>query len=338
MVPEVSPSRSPPRAAGGVLEDNPPPLPPPMQQQQQRAGGEVADEEASPPQPPQSASVVVSSSASASAAAAKYVPPRGAERAANPAGSDGRLWYSWNGSRAKDRRRAQHQQPPPRQYEQYQQPPPPPRQQPQPVSQPWAPPEPKPKPRPPLPSPSPEMPPPQRDAPPPVPMPGSAARSAERDRRGVTEIMSRKRRTASLQRAALVARAVAAGLCLAALAVLAADSRKGWALDSYSNYTQLRYSEAVNVIGFVYSVFQFFALAAFLSRKRPLIPRPKGDYFDFTMDQSTLRTSYMMDNRRFGYVLICLFHSEIVKCGGTTIESCFRERDKFTFFCQMIMF
>jgi hypothetical protein len=38
----------------------------------------------------------------------------------------------------------------------------------------------------------------------------------------------------------MVARVAAAGLCLAALAVLAADTRKGWARDSYSNYTQLR--------------------------------------------------------------------------------------------------
>lgn len=39
------------------------------------------------------------------------------------------------------------------------------------------------------------------------------------------------------------------------------------------------------MIGFLYSVFQFFALALHLTRKKHLIPRPKGDYFDFTMDQ-----------------------------------------------------
>jgi hypothetical protein len=41
----------------------------------------------------------------------------------------------------------------------------------------------------------------------------------------------------------------------------------------------------VNVIGFLYSLFQFFAIAAHLTRKKHLIPRPKGDYFDFAMDQ-----------------------------------------------------
>ncbi|KAG2622211.1 hypothetical protein PVAP13_3NG276482 [Panicum virgatum] len=44
------------------------------------------------------------------------------------------------------------------------------------------------------------------------------------------------------------------GFCLAALAVLAADTGKGWARNSYSNYTQFRCSEVLNVISFVYSV------------------------------------------------------------------------------------
>jgi hypothetical protein len=57
----------------------------------------------------------------------------------------------------------------------------------------------------------------------------------------VTDIMSRKRRAAALQRALLAARGAAAGLCLAALAVLAADTRKGWALDSYNRYSQFQY-------------------------------------------------------------------------------------------------
>lgn len=111
------------------------------------------------------------------------------------------------------------------------------------------------------------------------------ARAVEHDHRVVPDILLRKRRTAVLQRTALVARVAAALLCLAALAVLAADSRKGFALDSYSNYSQLRYSEAVNVIGFVYSVLQFFVLADLLRRNKHLNPRRKGDYFDFFMDQ-----------------------------------------------------
>jgi len=58
----------------------------------------------------------------------------------------------------------------------------------------------------------------------------------------VPNILSRKRRIAAMQRTALVARGAAAGLCLAALAVLAADTGKGWARDSYSNYSQFRYA------------------------------------------------------------------------------------------------
>jgi hypothetical protein len=101
----------------------------------------------------------------------------------------------------------------------------------------------------------------------------------------VPNILSRKRRVAAMQRAALVARGAAAGLCLAALAVLAADSGKGWARDSYSNYSQFRYSEAVNVIGFVYSVFQFAVLVGLMRKNKHLVPHPKRDLFDFTMDQ-----------------------------------------------------
>jgi len=88
----------------------------------------------------------------------------------------------------------------------------------------------------------------------------------------------------------------------------ATDTRKGWARDSYSNYTQFRYSEAVNVIGFIYSVFQFVALVELMRRNKHLIPHPKRDLFDFTMDQvltyllisssssATARVSDLIDN------------------------------------------
>ncbi|KAI4979651.1 hypothetical protein ZWY2020_016404 [Hordeum vulgare] len=268
--PSPSPPPPPPRAAGGDPEDPPLPPPPPMQQQQQQpreGGGVRSEDEEDPPSPPlpQSTTVPISN-------AAQYI-PRVADHTTSAA-ADGRSWYSWNG-RTKDRRR---QTPPPPQR-QYPQPQPQPYPQARPQPQQWVPPEAK------LPH-VPDTPPlhPARAAPSTVPAPGPT-RSVERDRRAVPDIMYRKRRTATLLRTALFARLLAAALCLTALAVLAADTRKGWALDSYSNYTQLRYSEAVNVIGFVYSVFQFFALALHLTRKRHLIPRPKGDYFDFTMDQ-----------------------------------------------------
>uniref|UniRef100_A0ACD5Z827 Uncharacterized protein n=1 Tax=Avena sativa TaxID=4498 RepID=A0ACD5Z827_AVESA len=265
---EVQPS--PQRAAGGDPEDPPLALPPPPPTQQRAGGADWSEEEPPSPPPPSSSTTVAISNA------AKYIPPRAADRTSEVA-ADGRSWYSWNGTRTKDRRRPA---PPPRQ-----QPPPPPLYpQTRPQPQQWVPPEPKLRPQLPHVQASPPPQPPPRGAPPPVPA-SATARSAERDRRVVPDIIYRQRRTAALQRTAMVARVAAAGLCLAALAVLAADTRKGWALDSYNNYTQLRYSEAVNVIGFLYSVFQFFAIAAHLTRKKHLIPRPKGDYFDFAMDQ-----------------------------------------------------
>lgn len=263
--PSPSPHRSPPRH---------PEPDPPLSPMLQHAADDWSERPPSPhySPPPHSAAIVVATQTHA--AAAKYVPPRAVNRTADP--PDGRSWYSWTGGRtaAPPPRRSQPQpqpqpQPPPLQP----QPPTPPRSQPPPPTPPRSQPQP--------------PPPPQPQPPPPQPQPRAAAptRQVDRGHLVVPDILSRKRRAASLQRTALVARGAAAVLCLAALAVLAADSRKGWALDSYNRYSQLRYSEAVNVIGFVYSVFQFFALAELMRRKKHLIPRPKGDYFDFFMDQ-----------------------------------------------------
>jgi hypothetical protein len=41
----------------------------------------------------------------------------------------------------------------------------------------------------------------------------------------------------------------------------------------------------VNVIGFVYSLLQFFMLAELMRKKKHLIPHPIRDRFDFIMDQ-----------------------------------------------------
>ncbi|KAG0531599.1 hypothetical protein BDA96_04G036300 [Sorghum bicolor] len=244
------------------------------------------------------------------AAAAKYVPRRSTSHTADPnpgrgGGGGSAGWYSWNGGRTRTAAPPRHARADP--------PPAPPRRQ-QPVEAP--PPPPRPRLRPPG-SASSGSPFPSR--------PGSGSGSSFRYRPGscsgsgskglfrsadqvVPNILSRKRRAAAMQRTALLARGAAAGLCLAALAVLAADTRKGWARDSYSNYTQFRYSEAVNVIGFIYSVFQFVALVELMRRNKHLIPHPKRDLFDFTMDQvltyllisssssATARVSDLIDN------------------------------------------
>jgi hypothetical protein len=62
----------------------------------------------------------------------------------------------------------------------------------------------------------------------------------------------------------------------------------GWRLRSRVSHPFCcvrRYSEAVNVVGFLYSVFQFVALAELMRRNTHLIPHPKRGLFDFTMDQ-----------------------------------------------------
>uniref|UniRef100_A0A0E0JV80 CASP-like protein n=1 Tax=Oryza punctata TaxID=4537 RepID=A0A0E0JV80_ORYPU len=267
--PSPSPRRSPEEAAGGTGSAGDLPVTP----MRSAAGDEWATEEKSPLTPPQSSSSPPHSAAivvatQTHAAAAKYVPPRAA---GHVGGGDGRSWYSWNGGRTAKPYRPP---PPPRQKPQFQPPPPPPPAPAAPVLVP-----------PPAPAPAPAPAPLPTPAPAPAPAPRVSARAVEHDHRVVPDILSRKRRAAVLQRTALVARVAAALLCLAALAVLAADSRKGFALDSYSNYSQLRYSEAVNVIGFVYSVLQFFVLADLMRRNKHLNPRRKGDYFDFFMDQ-----------------------------------------------------
>ncbi|GJN18931.1 hypothetical protein PR202_gb06143 [Eleusine coracana subsp. coracana] len=265
MAPEVqapaspSPHHSPPHppeAGHAAVADLPPPVSP--------ARNEWPEPERPPsapdsPSPPHSAAAVVSTEPHV--AAAKYVPPQAASRTAD------QEWYSWNGGRSARHASRSRPAPPPRRQWTEEAPPPPPRRQ-------WAEEAPPPAPAP--------VPPPRPAAPPAPHPPPPAARSVDRV---VPDILSRKRRAAALQRAALVARATAAGLCLAALAVLAADTRKGWALDSYNRYSQLQYSEAMNVIGFVYSLLQFGALADLMRKNKHLIPHPKRDLFDFAMDQ-----------------------------------------------------
>ncbi|XP_072980795.1 CASP-like protein 4A2 [Typha angustifolia] len=102
----------------------------------------------------------------------------------------------------------------------------------------------------------------------------------------VNGIVRRRHRDAAARNAAVAARMAAAVLCLVAFSVLAADKRKGWALDSYDKYSQFRYSMAVNVIGFIYSLFQLYAQVHHIRKGKHIISRPMGDYFDFTMDQA----------------------------------------------------
>ncbi|CAL5060433.1 unnamed protein product [Urochloa decumbens] len=279
-----SPRRSPPRAPDAADGASPAAAPgdPPALTPARDEWPDAEDPPAgatppgSPPAADLSTAVVVASRYHA--AEAKYVPRRAASRTADPDPSRNQGWYSWNGRRSAPPppRRSRPDPTPPRRQRPVEAPPP------QPQPQPQAPPPPPPV-RASVPAPAPVPPPPPATTPPPEPAPAPPQfRSADR---AVDGILSRKRRAAAMQRTALVARGAAAGLCLAALAVLAADTSKGWARDSYNNYSQFRYSEAVNVIGFVYSAFQFVALVGLMRNNKHLISHSKRYLFDFTMDQ-----------------------------------------------------
>ncbi|KAJ4813507.1 CASP-like protein [Rhynchospora pubera] len=103
--------------------------------------------------------------------------------------------------------------------------------------------------------------------------------------RVITRIMQREQNAAAVRRAALAARVAAMVFSIVAFSVLAADRNKGWARDSYNKYSQFRYCETVNVIGFLYSGLQLYALIHYKRNKKHIIRRPLGDYLDFIMDQ-----------------------------------------------------
>lgn len=74
--------------------------------------------------------------------------------------------------------------------------------------------------------------------------------------------------------------------CLVSLSVMATDKRQGWALDSYYRYKEFRYSMAVNVVGFAYSLLQGCDLAYQLATGNHYSRRHYlRYYFDFAMDQ-----------------------------------------------------
>ncbi|KAJ3704951.1 hypothetical protein LUZ61_008656 [Rhynchospora tenuis] len=103
--------------------------------------------------------------------------------------------------------------------------------------------------------------------------------------RVITRIMQREQNAAAVRRVSLAARVAAMVFSLVAFSVLAADRNKGWARDSYNKYSQFRYCETVNVIGFLYSGLQLYALIHYKRNKKHIIRRPLGDYLDFIMDQ-----------------------------------------------------
>ncbi|XP_039143051.1 CASP-like protein 4A3 [Dioscorea cayenensis subsp. rotundata] len=95
--------------------------------------------------------------------------------------------------------------------------------------------------------------------------------------RGV--FMRRESVTTAVRQGSLALRVLAAALCLISFSVMAADRNKGWAEDSYDKYTEYRYAITVNVLGFLYALFQ-----ACVEGKH-LIRPDIGIIFNFSMDQ-----------------------------------------------------
>ncbi|KAL5582559.1 hypothetical protein UlMin_015001 [Ulmus minor] len=73
--------------------------------------------------------------------------------------------------------------------------------------------------------------------------------------------------------------------CLISFSIMAANKNKGWALDSFYRYKELRYCLAVNVVGFGYSLLQVFDLIHFLVAEKHFVQHRFRHYFDFFMDQ-----------------------------------------------------
>ncbi|KAK8943494.1 CASP-like protein [Platanthera guangdongensis] len=74
-------------------------------------------------------------------------------------------------------------------------------------------------------------------------------------------------------------------LCLISFSVMAADKTSGWAGDSFDRYEEFRYCISINIVAFVYSLFQACAEFHHRMKKRPIIEHPLSYYFDFFMDQ-----------------------------------------------------
>lgn len=105
-----------------------------------------------------------------------------------------------------------------------------------------------------------------------------------RERRQVG-VLSRARREKVAKRAGLGFRVCEFVVCLVSFCVMAADKKRGWALDSFDRYIEFRYSMSVNVIGFAYSGLQGLDLLIQLTTGKNLSRSKLRYYFDFAMDQ-----------------------------------------------------
>ncbi|XP_052196611.1 LOW QUALITY PROTEIN: CASP-like protein 4A3 [Diospyros lotus] len=98
-------------------------------------------------------------------------------------------------------------------------------------------------------------------------------------------ILRREKRDSMVKKAALGFRLFALIFCLISLSLFAADTNKGWALDSFYRYKEFRYCMSVNVIGFVYSAAQVCDLVYHLSTGKYIVRNQLRFYLDFSVDQ-----------------------------------------------------
>ncbi|KAH0450974.1 hypothetical protein IEQ34_021666 [Dendrobium chrysotoxum] len=89
----------------------------------------------------------------------------------------------------------------------------------------------------------------------------------------------------AMKKAELGLRILEVVLSMISFSVMAAAKTTGWAGDSFDRYQEFRYCISMNVIAFVYSVFQVFAHFYHKMKKSSIIDRPLSYYLDFSMDQ-----------------------------------------------------
>ncbi|KAF7819595.1 CASP-like protein 4A1 [Senna tora] len=95
----------------------------------------------------------------------------------------------------------------------------------------------------------------------------------------------RSKKEGKLNKALLGLRIVAFVFCLASFSVLAADRERGWAMDSFYSYKELRCTLSVNVIGSMYSALQVSDLIKYFITKKYILGHPLRGFFNFSMDQ-----------------------------------------------------
>ncbi|KAJ8485382.1 hypothetical protein OPV22_017867 [Ensete ventricosum] len=106
-------------------------------------------------------------------------------------------------------------------------------------------------------------------------------RAGERGLGTASAIVRRQRMT----RAEAVLRMAAVLLCMISFSVMASDKTEGWAGDSFDRYKEFRFLVAINVIGFVYSLFQVYGKIHRVIAMKYIIASPKRYYFELAMDQ-----------------------------------------------------